>query len=358
MVSLVDMLKNAQESDYRNNPDWIQGMALMSGGDPQRALNEHMETQSAVAARNAQMAEIQRKQQMAQAMPAAAQAIKDMPPEQAFDFLTKVGLPPEEAFAIIKQVDDVKNMGGLDETYIADPSGSGMVIAVDKKTGQGRYVDPNQVPAGAVMSEGMTPVMPQGMAQQGGIVAQPPAGLTPKSKQLWQEEQVKLGAGKAAKVEEAKVNLPKVISGIDEEIETAKSMLKHKGRSSAVGAKGPAYWLNPSNLNPLGDDGAKPISGTDAAGFESLYNQLKGKQFMSAYQDLKGGGSITEVETKAATQAKSAIDKATSEKDFIAATENYIKVLSDIKSSKAKEAGMELPDVNAGGGFKVIRRIK
>lgn len=60
-----------------------------------------------------------------------------------------------------------------------------------------------------------------------------------------------------------------------------------------------------------------PIPGTDAANFQTRLDQIGGKQFLQAYQTLKGGGQITEVEGKKAEQALARMNTAQSEEEFI-----------------------------------------
>lgn len=73
-------------------------------------------------------------------------------------------------------------------------------------------------------------------------------------------------------------------------------IFSHKGKGSVVGS-----LATPS----------KYIPGTDAHDFTKLIDRLEGQAFMQAYMELKGGGSITEVETKQAV--KSLIQAATSQ---------------------------------------------
>jgi hypothetical protein len=60
------------------------------------------------------------------------------------------------------------------------------------------------------------------------------------------------------------------------------------------------------------------ISGA-AKRFRAVHNQIKGKTFMEAYKTLKGGGQITEVEGKKATEAQARLDNAQNEEDYIEA---------------------------------------
>jgi hypothetical protein len=105
------------------------------------------------------------------------------------------------------------------------------------------------------------------------------------------------------------VNLPKIESQTNQAIKLIDDVINHEGKSTMVGVKNPFLGSIPFTKEMT-------VPGTDAAGFMAKYNQLKGKQFLEAYETLKGGGSITEVEGQKATNAISAMDIATSEAEF------------------------------------------
>ena len=67
-------------------------------------------------------------------------------------------------------------------------------------------------------------------------------------------------------------------------------------------------------VGPL--DARTPTFGESATRFESYHNQLKGKAFLAAFESLKGGGQITEIEGQKAEQAISRLNLAMSEKDY------------------------------------------
>jgi hypothetical protein len=79
----------------------------------------------------------------------------------------------------------------------------------------------------------------------------------------------------------------------------------HPGFESAVGAT----WL----------PGSRFIPGTDAAGFMSRFDQIKGASFLEAFESLKGGGAITEKEGAKGTDAINRMSTSTDEKEFIRA---------------------------------------
>lgn len=97
---------------------------------------------------------------------------------------------------------------------------------------------------------------------------------------------------------------------------TLNQLEAHPGMSGAVGWQG-----------ALPDWMAMP-SGTDEAGFGSVLNQVQGQAFLQAFESLKGGGQITEIEGRKATQAISRLNRSLSETEFKAAVEELRKVLT------------------------------
>ena len=114
--------------------------------------------------------------------------------------------------------------------------------------------------------------------------------------------------------------LPKVISRAEEGVRLIDELIgkrdsktgqllkgekPHPGFQGAVGAT----WL----------PGARFVPGTDAAGFMSRFDQIKGASFLEAFESLKGGGAITEKEGQKGTDAINRMSISTDEKEFIRA---------------------------------------
>ena len=87
--------------------------------------------------------------------------------------------------------------------------------------------------------------------------------------------------------------------------------LEHPGLNAATGIQGA---IDPRNYIP----------GTDAKNFGVLKDQIKGAAFMQAYESLKGGGQITEIEGEKATNAIARLNTAQS-------TDEYKKALTEFK---------------------------
>lgn len=82
------------------------------------------------------------------------------------------------------------------------------------------------------------------------------------------------------------------------------------------------------------------IEGTDVAGYERYQLQVEGKAFLEAFEALKGGGAITEIEGSKGTQAIMRMNKAQSEKEYVkAARELQDIVRKGVERAKAKAGG-------------------
>lgn len=126
------------------------------------------------------------------------------------------------------------------------------------------------------------------------------------------------GAKKGATVEaeattQRQIDAPKVIAQGEETIRLVEDLLNAPGFGQAVG-KSRMF-------------GIQMIPGTEAKDFDIRLNQLKGKQFLEAFESLKGGGQITEVEGKKATDAMSRMDAAGTEEEFIKAAREFQDVI-------------------------------
>lgn len=139
----------------------------------------------------------------------------------------------------------------------------------------------------------------------------------------------KAGASTEAKMRtEARVEAPKAIAEGEEAIRLVDDLLKAPGMGMAVGK---------SRLL-----GIQKIPGTEAKDFEVRLDQLKGKQFLQAFESLKGGGQITEVEGKKATEAIARMDAASTEAEFTKAAREFQNVIRQ-GVERAKKAGSVPP---------------
>lgn len=137
---------------------------------------------------------------------------------------------------------------------------------------------------------------------------------------------------KAQEDVKAQESVNKVTSQIDNISQTLTAFEKHPGFSDIVGAKGGGAILYYAGKET-------PIQGTQASGAQALLDQIKGQQFLSAFESLKGGGQISEKEGQQATNALSAIKSSTSEADIKKNIETLRKVLNIARERSITRAG-------------------
>jgi hypothetical protein len=136
-------------------------------------------------------------------------------------------------------------------------------------------------------------------------------------------------AGKDAA--ESQIELPKVVQQGEETIKLVDDLLKSPGFKQAVGA---------SRLM-----GVQMIPGTAAKDFDIRLDQLKGQQFLQAFNSLRGGGQITEVEGKKATDAISRMNAAGSEQEFTKAAREFQDVIrKGVERAKQRAGGPAKPN--------------
>lgn len=154
-------------------------------------------------------------------------------------------------------------------------------------------------------------------------------GVAPKP-----DEMPAFKAAQSAAVETAKnsveagKNLPKTQASASTARALVQGILDHPGFESSVGA----------TLRP----GFKYIPGTKESDFNSRVGQLQGAAFLEAFNTLKGGGQITEVEGNKATVAINRMSTTTSEKEFRAAAKDFLDVV-DRAEQNAKRATAQKP---------------
>lgn len=127
----------------------------------------------------------------------------------------------------------------------------------------------------------------------------------------------------------SKIQLPNVIQQAEQTSQLIDDLIKHPGLKPAVGL---SSKLDPRNYIP----------GTSATDFKVRLDQLHGKQFLQAFESLKGGGVITDLEGKKATDAIARMNTSQSEQEFVKSAREFQKIIADgLERSKAK-AGVNI----------------
>lgn len=131
------------------------------------------------------------------------------------------------------------------------------------------------------------------------------------------------------------------ISSAANQIDVIDKALAHPGLETSVGLSGK---LDPRNY----------VQGTDAADFRAVLNQIGGSAFLQAFESLKGGGQITEMEGKKATDAIARLDRAQSDEEFKQSLNDLRQVMADgYRRLSGRDYGKAPPAGGASGGWTV-----
>ena len=212
-------------------------------------------------------------------------------------------------------------------------------------TGEGYLAGNNRTGGAApLMVNGRVPQPAPGPAAPvpGAPASAPPAppARPPLPAAVDPELQRNLAAAKAAGEAEgqrravAQGDLPRATAQADELMRLTDELLKHPGLEMAVGKS--------SIL------GVQKIPGSDAHDFAIRLDQIKGKQFLEAYQSLKGAGAITETEGRKATEAIARMDPSGSEPEFRRAVRDFQDVVRAGLERMRARAGDAGPSAPAG----------
>jgi len=148
--------------------------------------------------------------------------------------------------------------------------------------------------------------------------------------------------------------LPGVISNAQDAVNLIDQMVgKQEVRDAKTGkviqAAGAPHPGFENTVGATWKPGFRFIPGTDAADFQSLFDQVKGAAFLEAFNVLKGAGAISEKEGEKATAARTRMSTAQSETEFVKAAREYQDVIRrgvEVMQKKAGPAGGGSVDTN------------
>jgi hypothetical protein len=159
---------------------------------------------------------------------------------------------------------------------------------------------------------------------------------------LQQQQELKLDELKAKAFDREKAKSAG-ISSIENQLGVIDKAISHPGKATATGL---SSVTDPRNIIP----------GTDARNFRAVLDQIKGSAFLQAFESLKGGGAITEIEGQKAQSAMARLDTAQSDAEFDVALNDLREVMA---AGYERAAGkkyappspkLQMPaDPNAGG---------
>jgi hypothetical protein len=140
----------------------------------------------------------------------------------------------------------------------------------------------------------------------------------------------KAGTTQGERTANAQIDLPGAVSQAQEQIRLIEELRHHPGRNQPG-------WNDYLGKVPL-------IPGTKGYDAEVLLNQIKGGAFLEAFKTLKGGGQITEVEGKKATDAIARMDRAQTRAEFDKALTDYEGIIRLGIDRAAQMAGHPAPN--------------
>ena len=287
------------------------------------------------AEREGQQAEQQQMLQKANIINQSARALKNIDPSQRQAAFTSLA-PRLEAFGI--------DPGQFAQSNFNDQDLDGVIAST-----QGFLRDPESLSNIAIKQRTLD-IREKELAQRGELLSQKPQreGEIVKSKL---EAERGLKAEVAGEVEEqkviskargeAKVGLPQTLATASDSLSVIDSILSHPGLETATGLSG---VVNPANF----------VVGSESHDFALAAEQLQGQAFLQAFESLKGGGQITEVEGKQATNAIAQLSRRQSTTQYRKA----LRTLRDIvtrardRAIDAAESEPEQKDFTSSSGIQ------
>ena len=215
---------------------------------------------------------------------------------------------------------------------------SGRLIALDRSSGRSVYTDtgePWDAAKDKISADAQLVTLPDGSVQVVNMRREPGTiGTGPRSEEVV-SSQIDAAAARAAAETRAKkmaeitaqaeVDLPRAVQQGEQTVATLKSLRDHPGLPYITG------WYSKAPVLP----------GSPQAGAEAIARQVEGTAFLQAYETLKGGGQITQIEGEKAQAAIARLYRAQSTEDYQSALDDLIEVI---------EAGVSRARTKAGQG--------
>lgn len=171
-------------------------------------------------------------------------------------------------------------------------------------------------------------------------VRQPGGGIgerykvTPKPDQMPEFQGAQEAAKKAGEAKgKATVDLASAVHTAPKIIADVESLINHPGLDKSVGA----WTLVPDKLMP----------GTERANFVARHNKVLGSTFLQAREMLKGGGTITDFESKRAEAAIAAMDRAQDAESYKAALRDFQQSVRDGVAKLEAQSGKKTTAPNS-----------
>ena len=161
----------------------------------------------------------------------------------------------------------------------------------------------------------------------------------------------KSGKEQATAQVQAAVNLPQTIATAEQGTNLIDQMIGKEGDATSKPHPGFQDYVG-TTWKP----GMRFIEGSNAANYEAMHKQLTGRAFLQAFETLKGGGQITEIEGRKATEAITRMSKSQSENEYVKAAREFQEVIrAGVARAKQKAGGLAPQSPGQSGwGIKAI----
>ncbi len=250
----------------------------------------------------------------------------------SLDALISDGMTPQEAYAMLQ------NAGVAMDDLAAPEDVAGGASAPAQQV---RRAEPSIKPTGAVMDVGFIaqlnsagsqeefnqmydalPKVQQHIYDRSFAQDIDPAWASQKAEEFYQIQDERAKAAADPRTQALEIQRNEKAQATRDQIGVMRGVvsgiLEHPGFSGSVGAKNASFLFGVKG---------QPFAGTKEADFMAMLDQLKGGAFLQAFQSLKGGGPITDVEGQKATEAIVRAQNSQSEEGFRKSMNEVLDVL-------------------------------
>lgn len=221
---------------------------------------------------------------------------------------------------------------------------------------------PAMAPPGAVAPTAMpAPAAAPGAAPSGAVTPVAPVAptTTPAARPTMAQIQAEAEGGKkeavviGEDVGRLKTTIKKAETNADYLLTKVDELVGHPGFETSVGAQGASYLFGMLD-KPL----PPQLGGGDARDWIARFKEVQGQQFLQAIETMRGTGSISEAEGKAAQQAIARMSQSQTEKEFRVAAKDFQNIIRrgvDAHRVKiGKEPKYNVPDESEMGKSDVM----
>lgn len=226
--------------------------------------------------------------------------------------------------------------GGPDGGYTLSPGAkrigpNGEVIADNPRSQSSTpFFSPQQTPNGIFAFDARTGTMKQITGPDG----KPIVGAQNDPALQRSLAAAKAGGAEAGKEQAvAQLDLPRIVANAQNNLQLIDQMIgSEDGKTKAHPGFQTSVGIGTGAVSKL-------VPGSNAANFHALLDQVKGGAFLEAFNSLKGGGQITEIEGKKATDAITRMRTTQSEAEFVKAAREYQSIIRKGVERAQQKAG-------------------